>query len=531
MKKKKIVIIGGGIAGLSTAHGILEQCSEEGLKDLEVTILEGKERLGGNIGTERIGGYLIEGGPDCFLSEKPWAMALCRRIGLSDELLPTSTEHTRTFILSGGNLHPMPEGMILMVPTKFTPMITSRLITWPGKIRMGIELFIPKKRDNKEESLGGFVRRRLGAEALDKIAEPLVAGVHGGDPETMSVQACFPKFLKMEQDYGSLIKGMITRMGEMRRAIAAKKKAQPSVPEDKAKGPGSHGGGPPRVTMFMTLKGGLSTLIDRLRERVSAFNISTGAVVEGVEKVEGDGGPSRYLVRVAGGPNLECDALVVATPSYVASGFVEPFDAGLSGELAAIEYASTITISLGYKRKDVGHPLDGFGYVVPKSEGRKIMAASWTSVKFAGRAPDDSVLIRCFIGGAKNADLVDLPEEELKGLVKAELREVMGVSAEPEFLRLFKWPRSMPQYTLGHLGRIDSIEEKVKGHDGLFLTGAAYRGIGISDNVRNGEAAAGRVLEYLGLASPDPVSPNPVSPNPVSPNPVSTDKDKEGRAG
>jgi oxygen-dependent protoporphyrinogen oxidase len=475
---KRVVIIGGGIAGLSAAWSLREHPSGA---DFEIVLLERNDRFGGNIRTERTQGFLIEGGPDCFLSEKPWAMELSKRIGLTDKLLPTNDKNRKTFVLSGGALHVLPEGVILMVPTKILPLATSTLISWPGKIRMACELFIPKKKGSMDESLGDFVRRRLGKEALDKIAEPLVAGVHAGDPETMSVRASFPKFVQLEEESGSLIKGMVKKMASMHKA---KKPASAQGGEQKK-----------RVTMFMTLRDGLSELIDTLSTNLSKMKdttLRTGAPVSSVEKTGG-----RFAVRIEGGERIEADAVVVAAPAWAASNLLKNIDQELSKKLLTIPYVSTATVSIAFKKKDVKHPLNGFGFVVPKIEKKRIMAATWTSVKFAHRAPDDSVLIRCFVGGSKNAELVALDDAAMVRMVREELGGIMGIEAEPVLTRVFRWTNSMPQYTIGHEERVNWIDERVASTHGLYLTGSAYHGIGISDSVRYGEVVAKKVIHQF----------------------------------
>jgi oxygen-dependent protoporphyrinogen oxidase len=476
---KKIVIIGAGIAGLSTALALEEEAVKRGM-GLEITLLERRDRVGGNIKTERAGGFLIEGGPDCFLSEKPWAMALCKKLGLGKELLATNEKNKKTFVLSGGKLHELPEGFILMVPTRVMPFLKNSLISPMGKIRMGLELFVPRRSGASDESLGSFVRRRLGQEALDKIAEPLVAGVHAGDPETMSVRASFPKFVQMEAEHGSLIKGMLARMRDLHgRKPAGGAQATP------ASGDG-------RVTMFMTLRNGLSDLVNAITARLNMTAIRTGVNAVGVRGSEGG-----YLIDVEGEPGIKADAVVIAAPAYVASKLLERFDDALSAKLMTIPYVSTATVSLGYERKDIKHPLDGFGFVIPKTEKKNIMAASWVSVKFAGRAPDGSVLIRCFVGGAKNEELVFRGDEELKRLVACDLREIMGITAEPKVVRVYRWHKAMPQYTIGHEERVAAIDALAARHPGLYLGGSAYRGIGISDCIRTGEEIARKAAEFM----------------------------------
>jgi len=472
---KRVVIIGGGIAGLSAAYSLREH-QKKGT-EFEIVMLERKDRLGGNISTEKTDGFIIEGGPDCFLSEKPWAMELCRRIGLEDKFLSTNDKMRKTFVLSGGKLHELPEGVILMIPTKILPLVTSTLISLPGKLRMAMEMFIPKRKTPGDESLGQFVRRRLGKEALDKIAEPLVAGVHAGDPETMSIRSSFPKFVQLEQEHGSLIRGMVKRMATMRKA--------PRPASSKKK-----------VTMFMTLSGGLTEMVQTLAgllKKAGNIEIRTGVAVAGVKK-QG----KHYEVAVPGEAAIKADAVIIAAPAYVASALLKGLDPWISEKLSTIPYVSTATVSIGYKKKDIKHPLNGFGFVVPKTEGRKIMAATWTSVKFSGRAPDDSVLIRCFVGGSKNMELVDVSDAEMVKMVRSELKDIMGIDAEPVITRVFKWKNSMPQYTIGHDERIESMEEKLAKYPGLYLAGSAYHGIGIADSVRFSEVVAKKALHHIG---------------------------------
>lgn len=476
---KRVVIIGGGIAGLSAAWSLREHCKDT---PFEIVLLERNERFGGNIRTEKVDGFLVEGGPDCFLSEKPWAMELSKRLGLGDKFLTTNEKNKKTFVLSGGRLHVLPEGVILMIPTKILPLATSSLISWPGKIRMAAELFIPKKKDSSDESLGEFVRRRLGKEALDKIAEPLVAGVHAGDPETMSVRASFPKFVQLEEESGSLIRGMVAKMASMHKAR-------------KAAAHSASAGNRPKVTMFMTLKDGLSELIDTLTSRLSKMEntvLRKNAPVSLIEKNNGG-----YRIRLESGEEIFADALVVAAPAWAASNLLKPVDPDLSQKLLTIPYVSTATVSIGFKKKDVKHPLNGFGFVVPKVEKRRIMAATWTSVKFSGRAPDDSILIRCFVGGSKNAELVSLDDAEMIKMVREELRDIMGIDASPVLARVFRFRSSMPQYTIGHEERIKWIDERVASTHGLYLTGSAYHGIGISDSIRYGEVVAKKIIHQF----------------------------------
>lgn len=467
---KRVVIIGGGISGLSTALYLKELTASAG-HEIEMTLSEKGGRLGGNIFTEKIDGFLIEGGPDCFLSEKPWAAQLCRHLGLGDQIIPTLEENKGTFVLSHGKLHVMPEGLILMVPTRIIPLITTSLFSWPGKLRMGLEFFIPPKKDKSDESLGSFVRRRLGMEALDKIAEPLVAGVHAGDPETMSMRASFPKFMEMEQNHGSLIKGMLARMkkaGEVQRASAG-----------------------PRPTMFMTLRGGLSDLIDAIAARLDAPSIRLGKSVSGIKEQGG-----KYAIRMENGETLEADSVILSTPAYISASLLNDMDSELAEKLRSVPYVSTATVSMAFKKAEVTLPRS-FGFVIPKVEHRRIMAATFTSQKFPGRCSDDHVMIRCFVGGSKNEDLVEQNDEEMLKMVLGELKDIIRVNAKPVLSRVYRWRKAMPQYTIGHLDRVQTIFEMVHKHPGLYITGSAYNGIGISDSIREGEITAKKVLDFL----------------------------------
>jgi protoporphyrinogen/coproporphyrinogen III oxidase len=466
----RIVIVGGGIAGLATAYFAQEKAKKIG-EEIHLTLLDEKDRLGGCILTEKVNGFVIEGGPDCFLYEKPWALALCEKLGLGDRILNTN-ENRRTFILSNGKLHELPEGFMLMIPTSFTPFIKSSLISWPGKIRMAMDLFIPKKKSDEEESLADFVRRRLGEEALDKIAEPLVAGIHAGTPETMGLKSTFPRFLQIEEEYGSLIKGMLARR---KMALQWAKK-----------------GGSKR-TMFLTLKDGLGEWVDCLREKIGDEVIGLKKRVMKVKKTE----KNNYQVQLSEGTSLEADSIILATPSFITAKIVEEIDPKLSEILLTIPYVSSATVSLAYRRSQIRHPLDGFGFIIPRREKRKIMASTWTSVKFNHRAPESHVLLRAFVGGANHEQLVGLDDDEMLRIIREELKDIMGVEGDPILTKIYRWEKSMPQYLVGHLEKVARIEERTNLQPGFYLTGCAYNGIGISDSVHDAEIIAEKAVEYL----------------------------------
>jgi oxygen-dependent protoporphyrinogen oxidase len=467
---KRVVIVGGGIGGLAAAYFALEKAKEMG-ESIHLQLLDEKDRLGGCILTEKVDGFVIEGGPDCFLYEKPWALTLCEKLGLGEKILNTN-ENRRVFILSNGELHELPEGFMLMVPTSFTPFIKSSLVSWAGKIRMGMDLFIPKRKSDQEESLADFVRRRLGEEALEKIAEPLVAGIHAGTPEAMGLKSTFPRFLQIEEEYGSLIRGMLARR---KMALQWQKKEGP------------------KRTMFLTLREGLGEWIDCLREKIGEDKIGLNREVVRLRRT----GKGDYDIQLSDGTSLEADSIILATPSFVTAKIVKEIDPKLSEILLTIPYVSSATVSLAYRRSQIHNSLDAFGFIIPRTEKRKIMASTWTSVKFNHRAPEGHVLLRVFVGGANNEELVSLSDDEMLGMIQEELGDIMGVEGDPILTRIYRWEKSMPQYLVGHLEKVAQIEEKTNLQPGLFLTGCAYKGIGISDTVHDAEIVAEKAVKYL----------------------------------
>jgi oxygen-dependent protoporphyrinogen oxidase len=476
---KRAIIIGGGISGLSTAYYLREKALRA-RSGIEVMLIEKERTFGGCIVTEKADGFVIEGGPDCFLSEKPWTIRLCEDLGLAHRLLCTNEENRRVFILSRGKLHELPEGFMLMIPTSFAPFLKSSLISLPGKLRMAVDLFLPRKRSAEEESLAQFVRRRLGKEALEKIAEPLVAGIHAGTPETMSLISTFPRFIQMEEEYRSLILGMMAR----------KRKARQFT--QKRSGP--------KRTMFMTLVGGMMELTDELRTRLDERSLLSHKKVVRIRRPGGDNDfphHPTYEVHVEGGETLRADCVILATPVHVTAGLLKEMDETLSEVLFSIPSVSTATISLAYRGKEIHHPLKGFGFVVPRTEKRKIMASTWTSTKFSHRSPPGYVLLRAFVGGAQNEDLLKVDDERMMDMVRGELRDIMGITADPILTRIYRWDKSMPQYRLGHAQKLTQLEEWLLRHPGCYITGCAYRGIGISDCINDGEITAEKTLKYL----------------------------------
>jgi len=430
--------------------------------------------MGGSILTERADEFLMEGGPDCFISEKPWALRLCRELGLEGEVVGTNQEFRRTFILWGGRLHEIPEGFMLLAPTSLWPFVASSLFSLSGKLRMGLDLIIPRKRSDEEEGLAGFVRRRLGREVLERIAEPLVAGIHAGDPETMSLKSTFPRFIDLEQKHRSLIWGMQQRKKQFAHIRA-------------------------RYSMFITLKEGMEGMVSALEKAFPSDIFSLGQEVLNIEQVAGTSAKKpAYRLSIQGKKKaLEADAVVMATPAFSTSELLQGMDNAIARLLNTIPYCSTATINLTYERSQIDHPLDGYGFVVPRMEGRKIMAATFSSVKFPGRAPKGKALLRCFVGGAKNEAIVSWGDSKLLAAVRGDIEEILGITGEPILARIYRWEKSMPQYTLGHEERLSRIEQGLSKLPGLFLTGSAYQGIGISDCVHQAELTAEQVLEFI----------------------------------
>jgi len=467
----KTIIIGGGIAGLATAFALQE-------RNYEFVLIESAPRWGGKITTAREDGFTVEGGPDSFITQKAGGLELCRKLGLENQLVGSNSgKAAKTYIYSSGRLQAMPEGMMLMAPTMILPMLRTRLISWPGKLRMGLELLIPRKRGDEDESLAAFVRRRLGHELLDKIAGPLMGGIHSADPERLSLRSTFPTFLEMERKHRSLTLAML------------KRKKQPASPHSAAAStaPAAPGVTPAakRPSMFMTLRGGLQQLTEALVAHLPPQSLRANTRVVAVRREA-----SAYRIDLSDGTSLLADDVVFATPSYVAADLLRTVDAALADQLSAIRYVSTATVSLGYRRSDITHPLQGAGFIVPHSEGRQINACSWSSAKFDHRAPEDSVLLRVFLGGALAESLAEQDEATLIRIAREEMRIILGITAEPVLTKAYRWHKANPQYDLGHESRLVAIEQTLERLPGLHVVGAAYRGAGLPDCIQSGTRAA-----------------------------------------
>ncbi len=471
----RVIIIGGGIAGLAAAAHFKAGAKAHG-KNVEVLLLEKTNRIGGKIITEKHDPFLIEGGPDSFLPEKVWTVNLAKRLGLGPALLPTNDQFKGTYIYSQKQLHPLPEGVMLMVPTAIKPMAKSRLLTWSGKIRMGMDVFLPKHKTTEDESLASFVTRRLGKECLEKIAEPLIAGIHTSNPDNMSVLATFPRFVQMEQKSRSLILGMIAAMKN--RPLASLNRPLPKP-------------GDTRMTYFMSFKDGMQTLPQACLDFVGNDTIRLGAAVSSLSPKE-----KGYTVTLENGEMLEADHVVIGTAAFDAAEIVKNIEGDLAEQLRKIEWSSSATISIAFRKEDIRAPLNGFGFIVPRIEGRRINAATYSSIKWSFRAPEEYVLIRGFVGGGHHEELVqELDDADMVRLVLDELDAVLGLKADAQLSRVYRWFKGMPKYTVGHLDRVAVLDRMLTHHPGLHLIGCSYKGIGIGDCIRQAKITAERILK------------------------------------
>jgi oxygen-dependent protoporphyrinogen oxidase len=475
LKSDRVVVIGGGLSGLAAAHRIHERARAQ-RRPIDLKVLEAKDRSGGVLWTDRFDGFTLEGGPDSFITNKPWGIELCHRLGLSSQLVETETNHRRSFVVRNGRLVPVPEGFVLMAPHRLMPILTTPILSWRGKLRFFLDLVIPRRDEEGEESLAAFVRRRLGREALDRLVQPLVAGIYTADPNDLSLKATLPQFLAMERDHGSLI---AAGWHESRRRGARGLERQASGA---------------RYGMFVTLADGMDTLPRALVQALPPGTVRTGTAVRRISRNEP---VSPWLIELLDGPPMEADAVIIATEAHAAARFLDAQDPILALHLRAIPYASSLIVNIAYRRDQISHPLDGFGVVVPAVEGRAILAVSFLSIKFPNRAPAGSVLLRVFIGGAMRPDQFDLDDKAITDLVRSELGSLIGASGEPLFTKIGRHPRSMPQYNLGHLERVATIRRHLSKYSRLYLAGVAYDGVGIPDCIHAAEMTADSLMDAL----------------------------------
>ena len=465
----RIAVVGGGITGLAAAHAAAERARERN-RPVVVTVLEQSKRFGGSLVTERLDGFLLDGGADSWVASKPQATALARGLGLSDSLVGTNRANRQFYVARGQKLHPVPEGFVLGVPTRFAPLARTRLFSWTGKARMALEPLVPVRRldPNGDESIADFVTRRLGREAAERLVAPLLSGISSGDASNISVRAAFPQLVAMEQDHGSLLRAM----------WALRKGARARAPNESA---------------FCSLRGGMGELTGALVERLRQEGVvlRTEAPVTEVKRAEG-----RWALAIAGAERLEADAVLLAIPAHAAAELLAPVDAGVAGDLRSIHYGSAATVFFAYRRADVAHPLDGVGFIVPRSPNRSILASTWVSSKWDDRAPEGSVLVRAFFGRTPGDATLAQSDVALARCAREDLRELMGLDAEPLFARVFRFDRASAQMRVGHLATMRAIHEGLaRAAPGVRVAGGGYDGIGIPDCVRQGEEAGRAFVE------------------------------------
>lgn len=469
---KRIAIIGGGISGLAAAYALEEQ--RRAAVAVEYVLFESSQRLGGVLVTDHVDGCLVEAGPDSFLTEKPWASDLCRQVGLGDQLIGSNDADRKTYILTKGKLTVMPDGLMFMVPTKILPTVFSPLFSVGTKLRMAREWFHPPHKADGDETVAQLVERHYGPEMVDRLADPLLSGVYGGEASQLSVRAVLPRFADMESKHGSLGRAMLASRRKM--AQASKGPARP---------------------LFSSLKDGMQQLVDALLARLNPASLRPGVAVQSIQPQSGN-----WIVSAGYGTD-EFDGVIVATPTQAAASLVQMASTDLANELRSIQYSSSVTLTLGYDKQVRASLPPGFGFLVPRSEGKRMLAATFVHNKFPHRAPEDRALIRCFLGGARDEAILQLSDDEILSIARRELQEILGLSAEPQFARVYKWKGAMAQYGVGHLERLDRIERLRRQLPGLALAGNGYRGIGVPDCVRSGTEAASALLTSFGLA-PEP---------------------------
>lgn len=471
---KHHVVIGGGIAGLSAAYYIQKKAAEDHIP-YQLTVIEANSYWGGKIITDRVDGFVVEGGPDTFIATKPWAVKLCKELGIADRLLGTNPHTKKTYILKNDRLHELPGGLTMMIPTEFGPMIRTRLLSWPSKARMGMDFFLPPAAANSDESLGTFVTRRLGRAAYENLIEPLMSGIYAGDGDKLSLQATFPYLRDLEEKHGGLVKAALA----VRRARSQNAKAN-----GRTLNPGSR-------SLFLTPITGLAEIVEALVTTLeeAGADLRLNTSVQSLTHAE-----DIYRLTMENGELLDADSIIMATPAFVSGGLLADLDSELADEILAIEYVSTATVSLAYREADLSHPLDGYGYVIPRREGRKALACTWTSTKFPHRAPDGHSLVRVFIGRAGQEKDMAWDHASLLAIAQEELRLTLEITAEPMLVRIFRWHKAMPQYNVGHPARLERINAALGRWPGLALAGNGYRGIGIPDCIHSGEVAAEKGL-------------------------------------
>ncbi|MFD3258005.1 protoporphyrinogen oxidase [Paenibacillus lentus] len=468
---RKVVIVGGGLTGLSAAFYIRKFYKDKGCKP-EITIIEKDKVLGGKIETLHRDGFVIEKGPDSFLARKTAMVELAQELELDHELVSTNPEAKKTYIVNQGRLHPMPSGLVLGVPTELGPFLKSGLVSWGGKLRALMDLVRAPRQSTEDESLGDFIERRLGAEVLSNMTEPLLAGIYAGDTYRLSLQSTFPQFGEMERKYGSLIKGMMTGKKPVETHTGTKKSA------------------------FLTFRQGLQSLVHALVHDLDDVEQRLETKVSSIERTGDGDDEAGYVVVLASGERISADDVVVTTPAFAAADLLRPL-VNVS-ELDAINYVSVANVVLAFEREDVSGSFDGSGFLVPRKEGRNITACTWTGVKWLHTSPDDKMLLRCYVGRYGDEEKVSYPDEDLIELVRKDLRELMNITAEPLFVEITRLPKSMPQYPVHHLRQIAEFRDRLdQTLPGIYATGAAFDGVGLPDCIRQAKELAEQMADKL----------------------------------
>lgn len=461
---KKIGIIGGGISGLSAAF-YLEKERAAGAP-IEYRLLESSPRLGGSMFSERVDGCLIEGGPDSFLTEKPWAAQLCKELDIDGSLIGSNDHLRKTYIVVKNRLIPMPDGLMFMVPTRILPTALTPLFSWGTKFRMARELLHPPRRMDHDETVAEMVQRHFGSEVVDRLADPLLSGVYGGDSAMLSARAVLPRFVEMEEKYGSLSRAMLAAHNKMKAMMKGRKPAP----------------------LFTSLADGMQQMVSSIENRIRMDWVRPGVSAKSIT-CNSDG----WRVTTDRGTE-DFDGLILATQARVAGHLLRDVNAQLAEDLTGIQYSSSVTVTMGYAINDLRNLPPGFGYLVPRSEGRRMLACTFVHNKFPHRAPEDKGLLRCFLGGAKDEAVLNESDETITAIALREIREILGLAAVPRFVKIYRWRGAMAQYTAGHLARVGRIEENVKSIPTLAIAGNAFRGIGVPDCIRSGQEAATKLI-------------------------------------
>jgi protoporphyrinogen/coproporphyrinogen III oxidase len=477
---KRIAIVGGGVSGLSAAYA-LEKQKRKGA-ELSYVVFEAGSRLGGVIATERVDDFLIEAGPDSFLTEKPWATDLCRELGLGDQLIGSNDAERRTYILLNGQLVPLPDGLTFMVPTNFSAAFFSPLFSWPTKLRFLREWFYRPTPDLPESTAAEFVERHYGREMVERIADPLLAGVYGGGADELSALSVLSRFTEIEAKQGSLGRAM----------LAARKLQSLSAEQGSAGQPKVYA---PTKSLFTSLENGMQAIIDALAAQIPESERRPGTQVEAVNSEFG-----KWLV-ASSGRTEEFDGVIIAAHAYTAAELLRKELPQISAELEQIRYSSSVTVALAYGDNTRASLPPGFGFLVPRTEGRRMLACTLVHNKFPNRAPEDRALVRCFLGGSRDEEILQSSDAEITSIVRRELQEILGITPEPDFVKLFRWPHAMAQYAVGHKTRVERIRKIISSMPGLALAGNAYGGIGVPDCIRSGSEAATKLLADLAIAT------------------------------